>query len=153
MHSKGKKSSCIIHWERRISYWIQLGGGGKRIVMTNLRFLPNIRTREAKNITFLLHGWKLKIWRGGLGLANDNLIARAPQKMATRWQICILWGVQAVKRKFQITPKNILIRGRTSHFLLQHPIRSDPTSNGAKIMVNKGVGIFDGITKFTTFQN
>ena len=61
--------------------------------------------------------------------------------------------VQAVKRKFQITPKNILIRGRTSHFLLQHPIRSDPTSNGAKIMVNKGVGIFDGITKFTTFQN
>ena len=38
---------------KRISYWIQLAGGGNRIVMTNLRFLPNIKTRdEAKNIVF-----------------------------------------------------------------------------------------------------
>ena len=38
---------------KRISYWIQLAEGGKRIVMTNLRFLPNIKTRdEAKNIVF-----------------------------------------------------------------------------------------------------
>ena len=51
---KGRKRVHVLYIERKKNLVLDTArrrGGGKRIVMTNLRFLPNIKTRdEAKNI-------------------------------------------------------------------------------------------------------
>ena len=60
---KGRKRVHVLYIERKKNLVLDTARiGGNRIVMTNLRFLPNIKTRdEAKNIVFFTgENWKFE---------------------------------------------------------------------------------------------